>query len=168
MSYRYILSVKFDCIVLCYLSGRNLVPAFLLFCNKEPKLKLPWWNWLSAIPCVYVCVCSACVVIVLYDSARLLVCDKISHLNPEQYIIFNVTCWFYVSAIHTEYLVSIKSFYLWCDMFSCSHLVAQCGWNYIQIYCKNLQNVFFISNNFGIFLFCLTRNLLSGSLPALS
>ena len=37
----YILSVKFDCIVLCYLSGRNLVPAFLLFCNKEPKLKLP-------------------------------------------------------------------------------------------------------------------------------
>lgn len=37
----YILSVKFDCIVLCYLSGRNLVPVFFLFCNKEPKLKLP-------------------------------------------------------------------------------------------------------------------------------
>ena len=42
--------------------------------------------------CVCVCVCSACVVIVLYDSARLLVCDNISNLSPEQYVIFHVTC----------------------------------------------------------------------------
>jgi hypothetical protein len=44
--------------------------------------------------CMCVCVC-VCVIIVLYDSARLLVCDNISNLNPEQYIVFNVTCWFF-------------------------------------------------------------------------
>jgi hypothetical protein len=40
--YKYIYcQLHFDCIVLRYLSGRDLVPAFLLFCNKEPKPELP-------------------------------------------------------------------------------------------------------------------------------